>query len=84
MKNAARSGTAIAIAAVSLALAGAVSPAAAADAKVHCFGVNGCKAKSECMTPKNSCKGANACKGQGWVFSESAEACTQAGGKVID
>jgi hypothetical protein len=84
MKNATRSGAALAIAAVSLALAGAVTPAAAAANKVHCFGANSCKGKSDCMTPKNSCKGENACKGQGWVIKESAEACTQAGGKVID
>lgn len=84
MKNATRSGAALAVAAVTLALAGAVTPIAAAAAKVHCFGANSCKGQSDCMTPKNSCKGANACKGQGWVFKESAEACTQAAGKVID
>jgi len=84
MKDTTRSGTALAIAAVSLALAGAAAPAAAATAKVHCFGVNSCKGKSDCMTPKNSCKGMNSCKGEGWIFKESAEACTAAGGKVID
>ncbi|HMK90437.1 MAG TPA: hypothetical protein VK446_12505 [Methylocystis sp.] len=84
MKTTTLSGAAIAIAAVSLALAGAVTAQAAASAKVHCLGVNSCKGQSDCMTPKNSCKGANACKGQGWVFKESAEACKQEGGKVID
>ena len=58
--------------------------AAATAAKVHCFGVNGCKGKTECMTPKNSCKGANACKGQGWIFEKSEKACADAGGKVVD
>ena len=70
MKNNTRSGAALAIAAVSLALAGATPAAAATPAKVHCLGANSCKAKSDCMTPKNSCKGMNACKGQGWIFVE--------------
>jgi hypothetical protein len=84
MKNNSRSGTALAIAAVSLAIAGAVVPAAAETGKIHCLGVNSCKGKSECMTPKNSCKGANACKGQGWINKDSAKACEAEGGKVID
>ncbi len=78
MKETARSGTALAIAAVSLALAGAVKPAAAETGKVHCLGVNRCNGKSDCMTPKN------ACKGQGWAFKDSAKACEGEGGKVID
>ena len=84
MKNNTRSGAALAIAAVSLALAGATPAAAATPAKVHCLGANSCKAKSDCMTPKNSCKGMNACKGQGWIFVESEKACADAGGKVMD
>ncbi len=40
----------------------------AAAEKVHCFGVNSCKGKSECAVDgKSQCKGQNACKGQGWV-----------------
>jgi len=84
MKNSTRSGAALAVAAISLALAGATTPAAAATGKVHCFGVNSCKAKSECMTPKNSCAGMNACKGQGWVSRDSEKACEAEGGKVVD
>lgn len=84
MKNNTRSGAALAIAAVSLALAGATPAAAATPAKVHCLGANSCKAKSDCMTPKNSCKAMNACKGQGWIFVESEKACADAGGKVMD
>jgi uncharacterized membrane protein len=84
MKNSTRSGAALAVAAVTLALAGAATPATAAAGKVHCFGVNSCKGKSECMTPKNSCKAMNECKGMGWVFSESEKACTDQGGKVLD
>ena len=78
MKNNTRSGAALAIAAVSLALAGATPAAAATPAKVHCLGANSCKAKSDCMTPQN------ACKGQGWIFVESEKACADAGGKVMD
>jgi hypothetical protein len=84
MKNNTRSGAALAIAAISLALAGALAPAAAETGKVHCLGANSCKGKSDCMTPKNSCKGMNACKGQGWAFTDSEQACEAAGGKVMD
>ena len=84
MKNYTRSGAALAIAAVSLALAGAAMPVAAATGKVHCLGVNSCKGKSDCMTPKNTCAGMNACKGQGWVFKDIEKACLDEGGKVID
>ncbi|MFY9629782.1 MAG: hypothetical protein WAK03_16755 [Methylocystis sp.] len=84
MRNNARSGTALAIAAVSLALAGIATPVVAATAKVHCLGVNSCKGKSDCMTPKNSCAGMNACKGQGWIYKDSEKACQDEGGKVID
>ena len=36
--------------------------------RVHCYGINACKGKSDCHTAKNSCSGKNACKGQGWKF----------------
>ncbi|MBM3579081.1 MAG: hypothetical protein FJX40_15955 [Alphaproteobacteria bacterium] len=84
MKHNMNSGAALAIAAVSLALAGAVTPAAAQTGKVHCLGANSCKGKTDCHTPKNACKGMNACKGKGWVFKESAKACEDAGGTVLD
>jgi uncharacterized membrane protein len=87
MKQVSRSGAALAVAAVSLALAAQATPAAAGmgkPGKVHCFGVNSCKGKTDCMTPKNSCKGMNECKGQGWSFVDSEADCTKAGGKVVD
>lgn len=84
MKNNTRSGTTLAIAAVLVALAGAVTPVAATTAKVHCLGVNSCKGKSDCMTAKNKCAGMNACKGQGWVFKGTEKACLDEGGKVAD
>jgi uncharacterized membrane protein len=86
IKNSTVSGSTLAIAAVSLALSGTVlSPAkAATPGKVHCFGVNSCRAKSDCHTPKNACKGMNACKARGWLNVESEKACTDAGGKILD
>jgi uncharacterized membrane protein len=58
--NITRSGSALAIAAVTIALAGgaATAPAKAAG-KVQCVGANSCKGKSDCHTPKNACKGMN-------------------------
>lgn len=85
MKNDKLNGSALAIAAISLILAGAVTPIpAAAIGKVHCLGANSCKGKSDCHSPKNACKGKNACKAQGWIYTESNKACEDAGGKVLD
>ncbi|HTT38541.1 MAG TPA: hypothetical protein VMH32_12835 [Burkholderiales bacterium] len=75
------SGAAIAVAAAGLFLTQAAAPSAqAAEAKIHCSGVNACKGKSECAAASNSCKGQNACKGQGWV-SMTEKACLDKGGK---
>jgi hypothetical protein len=51
---------------------------------VKCSGINSCKGTAECKTANNECKGQNSCKGEGWVSSESAEACTEAGGSVVE
>ncbi len=86
MKKQTINGATLAVAAVSIALAGA-APAAKAEttaARVHCLGANSCKGKSDCHSPKNACKGMNACKGKGWLYMESAQACEAAGGKVLD
>lgn len=86
MKKESFNGATLAVAAVSIALAGA-APAAKAEtttAKVHCLGVNSCKGKSDCHSPKNACKGMNSCKGKGWLYMESAQACEAAGGKALD
>ncbi len=78
-------GATLAIAAVSIVLAGAAPPAkAASTGKVRCLGANSCKGKADCHSPKNACKGMNSCKGQGWIFMESDAACQAAGGKVLD
>lgn len=52
--------------------------------KVHCFGINSCKGKSECAVEgKSGCSGKNACKGQGWVSVASAKKCTAKKGTVV-
>lgn len=75
MKISVKSGSALAAAAATLMLAGAVvAPVQAAEeAKGHCVGANACKGKSACKTAKNECNGHNACKGQGYLESTKAE-----------
>ena len=51
-------------------------------AQVKCTGANSCKGTSECATANSSCKGQNSCAGQGWVYADSADACTTNGGTV--
>jgi hypothetical protein len=52
--------------------------------KVHCFGINSCKGKSECAVEgKSGCSGKNACKGQGWVSVASAKKCAAKKGTVV-
>jgi hypothetical protein len=52
--------------------------------KVHCFGVNSCKGKSECAVEgKTGCSGKNACKGQGWISLASAKKCVAKKGTVV-
>lgn len=78
-------GTVLAASAAALLMSGmlTMTPAPASAAGVQCAGINSCKGQSACKSASNSCKGLNACKGQGWVEQSSAEACTAAGGKVI-
>jgi hypothetical protein len=73
----------LAASAAALFLNGAVQAkeSSAAEAKVHCAGINSCKGTSECKTASNACKGQNSCKGNGWV-SASAEECTAKHGTV--
>jgi hypothetical protein len=85
MQKNAINGAALAVAAVSIVLAGTAPPAkAATTGKVQCVGANSCKGKSDCHTPKNACKGMNSCKAQGWVYLDSEKACEEAGGKGRD
>ncbi|MEX0810435.1 MAG: hypothetical protein WD044_17065 [Dongiaceae bacterium] len=79
-------GFVLAAAAATMFAAGALTlaPAPAAAEGVKCAGINSCKGHSECATASSSCKGQNACKGQGWTSAESADACTEAGGTVVE
>jgi hypothetical protein len=83
MKHIGKSGQALAAAAFTLAISGAgvtlPTAAQAADATVHCMGVNSCKGQSDCATAASSCKGMNSCKGQGFL-EMTADECTSAGG----
>ena len=84
MKHLSRSGAALAAAALSLAISGAINAPAQAKSGdlVYCGGANACKGKSDCHSYTNSCKGQNACKGQGWRHITASD-CTAAGGKVV-
>ncbi|MEO8602824.1 MAG: hypothetical protein ABI629_09625 [bacterium] len=54
-----------------------VTRAGAADeaAKVKCYGANKCKGTGACSGAGHGCAGKNACKGQGFVDTDSKEAC---------
>ena len=85
MKVASKSGAAIAAAAATLFLAGAVvstgsSPANAAMGK--CMAGNACKGQSACKGGTNSCKGLNACKGTGFSMT-SQKQCAAMGGAYV-
>jgi hypothetical protein len=79
-------GFVLAAAAATLFATGAMTfaPTPAAADGVKCAGINSCKGHSECASATNECKGQNACKGQGWTSAESADACTGAGGTVVE
>lgn len=77
----------VASAVAALVLAGGVSAKADESKKseaVHCSGINACKGQGSCAGAANACKAQNECKGQGWVEKESAKACEEAGGKVVE
>jgi hypothetical protein len=75
MKFTVTSGSALAAAAATLLLAGAVATPsfAAEEAKGHCMGANACKGTSACKTAANACKGQNACKGTGFTETTKAD-----------
>lgn len=54
--------------------------------KVKCSGINACAGKGECGAPDGShdCSGKNSCKGKGWVYTNSADECTEQGGSVLE
>jgi len=54
------------------------TPAQAAEGKgekVKCYGANKCKGQGGCAGQGHACAGKNACKGQGFVETDSKEAC---------
>ena len=75
------SGAALAAVAAVLFTALPISTVSAAEAKVHCEGVNACKGQSACKTASNECKGQNACKGQGFLELTQKQ-CTAAKAKA--
>jgi len=79
-------GTTLAATAAALILAGSIglTPVPASAESVKCLGINACKGQGSCKTANNSCKGQNSCKGLGWVEQSNSEACTAAGGTVIE
>jgi len=74
-------GLAVATAAAMLFGSALTSTAAAADATVHCTGVNSCKGQSACKGANNACKGQNSCKGQGFLVM-SKQDCKAAQAKA--
>jgi hypothetical protein len=83
MKLDSKSGTALAIAAATLFLAGATvstSTTTYAADEGHCVGANACKGQSACKGGNHSCKGLNACKGQGFAEMTKGD-CAAAKGK---
>jgi uncharacterized membrane protein len=78
-----KSGASIAASAALLALS-AVAPttsafAKGAEAKVPCYGVNGCKGQSDCKSASHDCKGQNDCKGQGFKDLTKKQCAAQHG-----
>lgn len=43
--------------------------------KVKCYGANKCKGTGGCAGAGHACAGKNGCKGQGFVETDSKEAC---------
>jgi uncharacterized membrane protein len=80
-----KSGASIAATAALLALSAAAPTASAfakgTEAKVPCYGVNGCKGQSDCKSGKHDCKGQNDCKGQGFKDLTKAQ-CAAKGGSL--
>lgn len=70
--------------AANLALGADHEPAAGAKEakKVKCEGINSCKGTGACGGAGHACAGNNECKGKGWVYTGSADECTEKGGTV--
>ena len=79
-------GIVLAVAAATLFAAGtvAVTPTPAMADGVKCLGINSCAGQSECASDNNECQGQNECAGQGWITTETADACGDQGGLVVE
>ncbi len=62
-----------------LAFSALTAPATAAEEakgeKVKCYGVNECKGSGACGGAGHACAGKNGCKGQGFIETDSKDAC---------
>ena len=74
------SGAALATAAALLFSTAPISTSVAAEAKMHCMGVNACKGQPACKTASNACAGQNSCKGTGFLEMTKSQ-CEQATAK---
>ncbi len=53
--------------------------------KVKCYGANKCKGSGACAGAGHACAGKNACKGQGFVETDSKDACLKMeGGRLTE
>jgi hypothetical protein len=59
------------------------SPSTSQPAQVKCVGGNSCKGLSACKTATSAGPGKNSCKGQGMIYTKTAQECIQKGGKVM-
>ena len=74
---ASRNGTLLLASAVAglLAMNAFAAPSTASAEEVKCYGANKCKGSGGCGGAGHACAGKNACKGQGFVETDSKEAC---------
>lgn len=64
------------------ALAGAQAPGGQGGEKVHCYGVNKCKATGDCGGPGHSCANQNSCKRQGYIDMDKETCLRIDGGRL--
>ena len=83
------SGVALAAAAASLLLSGAVTAGEAAavkstDATIKCAGINSCKGQTACNSATNECKGKNSCKGKGFLKVSKEDCVAKKGTELAE
>jgi hypothetical protein len=60
--------------------AGTLATTANAQSTNKCYRVNSCKGQSDCTSYRTSCKGKNACRGQGMTVTGTTLECVARGG----